>query len=51
LLSSKSSLDFCAYWDADWNDDPNDQKSTTRLSIFLGDSLISWKNKRQHVTS
>ena len=40
-----------AYCDADWDSDPNDRKSTTRWCIFLGDSLISWKSKKQDVTS
>jgi len=46
LLSSTSSLDLCAYCDADWNGNPNDRKSTTGWCIFLGDSLISWKSKK-----
>jgi len=44
-----SSLDLRAY--NDWNGDPNDRKSTTRWCIILSDLLISWKSKKQDVTS
>jgi len=51
LLSSMLSLDLHTYCDVEWNSDPNDKKSTTGCCIFLGDSLISWKSKKQYVTS
>jgi len=50
LLSSTSSLDLRAYCDVDWNNDLNDWKSITGWCMFLGDSLISWKSKKQEVT-
>ncbi|GKU91205.1 hypothetical protein SLEP1_g5107 [Rubroshorea leprosula] len=40
-FSTHSSLELCAYSDADWAGDSNDRKSTTRYCLFLGDSLIS----------
>eukprot|EP00257_Ricinus_communis_P023191 XP_015583109.1 uncharacterized protein LOC107262335 [Ricinus communis] len=51
LLSSTSSLELCAYSDADWVGDPTDRKSTTGFCIFLSDSLISWKSKKHDVIS
>ncbi|CAJ2637857.1 unnamed protein product [Trifolium pratense] len=51
LFPSSSSLELCAYSDADWAGDPIDRKSTTGFCIFLGDSLISWKSKKQDIVS
>jgi hypothetical protein len=51
LFPSSSSLELCAYSDADWAGDPTDRKSTTGFCIFLGDSLISWKSKKQDIVS
>lgn len=38
-----------AYADADWAGDPSDRKSTSGYCVFLGDSLVSWKSKKQSV--
>ncbi|XP_022853493.1 uncharacterized protein LOC111374959 [Olea europaea var. sylvestris] len=46
LFPSTSSLELRAYSDADHGSDPTDRKSVTGFCIFLGDSLISWKNKK-----
>lgn len=51
LFSSSSSLELRAYSDADWAGDPTDRKSVTGFCIFLGDSLISWKSKKQDVVA
>jgi hypothetical protein len=51
LLSSTSSLELHAYSDADHGSDPTDRKSVTEFCIFLGDSLISWKSKKQSIIS
>ena len=51
LFPSTSSLELCAYSDADWDGDHHDRKPTTRFCIFLGESLISWKSKKQDVVS
>ncbi|KAH7571721.1 hypothetical protein JRO89_XS04G0125500 [Xanthoceras sorbifolium] len=40
-----------AYSDADWSHDSTDRKSITGFCIFLGNSLISWKSKKQTVVS
>ncbi|KAL5559468.1 hypothetical protein UlMin_035679 [Ulmus minor] len=51
LLPSTSSLDMRAYSDADHGRDPTSRKSVTGFCIFWGDSLISWKSKKQTVVS
>ncbi|XP_047335655.1 secreted RxLR effector protein 161-like [Impatiens glandulifera] len=51
MFPFKYSLELHAYSDADWAGDPTNRKSTTRYFIFLDDSLISWKSKKQDVIS
>jgi len=51
LLSSTSSLELRAYSNADHGSDLTDRKSVTGFCIFLGDSLISWKSKKQSIVS
>ncbi|XP_028102279.1 uncharacterized protein LOC114301525, partial [Camellia sinensis] len=51
LLSSTFSLDLVAYVDSDWTGDVIDCKSTFGFSMFLCDSWISWKSKKQSVVA
>ncbi|XP_068650520.1 uncharacterized mitochondrial protein AtMg00810-like [Aristolochia californica] len=51
LLSSTSDLVLTGYYDVDWAGDTTDQKSTTGYCIFLGNSLVAWKSKKQSVAS
>ena len=40
-----------AYSDADWGGCPITRRSTSGFCVYLGDNLISWSSKRQHVVS
>ena len=50
-FSSHSSSTLQAYSDADWAGDPTDHRSTTGYCFLLGDSLISWRSKKQTVVA
>ncbi|TYK00711.1 putative mitochondrial protein [Cucumis melo var. makuwa] len=50
-FSSQSSLVLSGYSNADWAGDPTDRHSTTGYCFYLGDSLISWRSKKQSVVS
>ena len=49
--SHNSSLELYGYSDADWAGDPTTRCSTTGFCFFLGDSLISWRSKKQPLAS
>ncbi|XP_055814369.1 uncharacterized mitochondrial protein AtMg00810-like [Solanum dulcamara] len=51
LLSSHSNNQVSAYCDADWAACPLTRKSITGYMIKIGESLISWKAKKQSTMS
>nr|KYP63465.1 hypothetical protein KK1_018041 [Cajanus cajan] len=46
---SNAPLSIQAYCDVDWASNPNDRRSTSTVSIFVGPNLISWRSKKQTV--
>lgn len=51
MLSSKSDLNLTAYCDADWSACPLSRRSLSAYVVLLGDSLVSWKTKKQRTVS
>jgi hypothetical protein len=40
-----------AFTDFDWAGDPYDRRSTTGITVFLGNNPITWVSKKQHIVS
>ena len=51
FLSTDSSLQLKVYCDVDWAACIDIRRSVSDFCVFLGDSLICWKCKKQQVVS
>ena len=51
FLSSESDLQLHGWCDADWAGCPLTRRSLTGWIVFLGNSPVSWKTKKQHIVS
>lgn len=50
-LKPYSHLNLYGFCDADWGVTHEDRKSISGYCVFLGNSLVSWSSKEQHVVS
>ncbi|XP_057723361.1 uncharacterized mitochondrial protein AtMg00810-like [Arachis stenosperma] len=48
-LKKGRNLPILAYCDSDWDSDPDDCKSTSGTSVFVGPNPVSWSSKKQTV--
>uniref|UniRef100_A0A2N9GKV8 Reverse transcriptase Ty1/copia-type domain-containing protein n=1 Tax=Fagus sylvatica TaxID=28930 RepID=A0A2N9GKV8_FAGSY len=51
ILFQPGLIALTAFTNADWAGDPCDMRSTSGIIVFLGNNLITWLAKKQHVVS
>ena len=50
-LTYSSTLNLVGFCDADWASSPYDRRSTFGYCVYLGNNLVSWCSKKQHIVS
>jgi len=51
ILHNQSLIQIKAYSDSEWATCPETHNSITGFSVYLGESIISWKSKKQQTIS
>ncbi|XP_071727222.1 secreted RxLR effector protein 161-like [Rutidosis leptorrhynchoides] len=51
IIVKSKNLNFCSYADADWAKSMFLSKSVNGYCVFMRDSLVSWKRKKQNVVA
>ncbi|KAL5569742.1 hypothetical protein UlMin_026317 [Ulmus minor] len=50
-IQNNEKLTLTGFSDADWASCPDDRRSITGYCVYIGDTLISWSLKKQHVVA
>ncbi|XP_022899225.1 uncharacterized protein LOC111412519 [Olea europaea var. sylvestris] len=50
-IQKSDNLDITAFADSDWASCLDDRRSTAGYCVYLGDNLVSWCSKKQHVVA